>query len=53
MSDISKSYTNDLHNPERIKRFEEGWERIFGKKTKKTKKKKSRSDSSVGRATVL
>ena len=48
MSDISRPYTK--YDPEANERFKEGWERIFGKK--KAKKKK-RPDSSVGRATVL
>ena len=39
MGDISKSYTNDQWGAERIRKYEEGWERAFGKKKKKAKKK--------------
>lgn len=35
---ISKSYTTDTFDPETKKKFDEGWERVFGKKEKKSKK---------------
>lgn len=41
MGDISKPYTK--YNPDSKKKYEEGWERIFGKK-----KEKTGSGSSVG-----
>lgn len=37
---VSKPYTNDMADPERMKRYAENWERIFGKKKENKKKKK-------------
>jgi len=34
---VSKSYTSDTFDPETKKKFDEGWERAFGKKKKNKK----------------
>ena len=49
MSDISKPYTK--YDPKSKEKFEEGWERIFGKKEEE--EEANGSGSSVGRASVL
>lgn len=51
MSDISKPYTK--YDQESKRKFEEGWERIFGKKEEEGEEKVNSSGSSVGRASVL
>lgn len=38
MGDISKSYTLDMYSEDRKKKFDEGWDRVFGKKKRKKKK---------------
>jgi len=35
---VSKAHTIDLYDKERMKRYQENWEAIFGKKKKKKKK---------------
>lgn len=35
MMDVSKAHTIDLYDKERMKRYQENWEAIFGKKKKK------------------
>lgn len=52
MSDISKPYTK--YDQESKRKFEEGWERIFGKKEEEGEEEEvNSSGSSVGRASVL
>ena len=52
MSDISKPYTK--YDPKAKQKFEEGWERIFGKKEEREEEEEANSSgSSVGRASVL